>query len=237
MIRVFENYEDLSRGAAELFASKAAVAGQKRFSVALAGGSTPSRTYELLAQPPLRDRVPWADLHVFWGDERCVPPDDPRSNALMAGKALLSHVPVTPTQVHPLFCFDSPEQGAADYEKTLRAFFSQRPRFDLILLGLGDNGHTASLFPHAEILHENDRWVAEAYVQGEVPRVTFTLPVVNRARTVVFLVSGSSKAGVLREVLVGRHRPEELPAQLVNPRFGELIFLVDKDAAAEIGSL
>ncbi len=172
MIRIFDDPEALSRGAAEFFADTArdAVAARGRFSVALSGGSTPRRTYETLARPSFRDRVDWARTHVFWGDERCVDLNDPRRNALMAQEALLRHVPVPAGQVHPMDCLPDPREAARRYEALLQNFFTGgEPRFDLILLGLGENGHTASLFPGAAVLAEAARWVAEVYVAEPGP--------------------------------------------------------------------
>ena len=205
MIRVCDDLEALSNAAAELFAAEArqAVKDRGRFAVALAGGDTPHRTYELLAQEPFRDLVPWQNTHIFWGDERCVPADDPRNNASMARQALLDHVPVPSEQVHPMVCDRSPRKAAVAYEALLRGFFADgRPRFDLILLGLGENGHTASLFPGTSVLDEQQHWVADVYLAEEgLHRLTLTAAAINQAALVVFLVSGCGKAPILRKVL------------------------------------
>jgi 6-phosphogluconolactonase len=233
MICVYSDLEALSRAAAELFAQRAARAASEggRFSVALAGGNTPRRTYELLAEPPFRDRVPWQKAHVFWGDERCVPADDPRSNAGMARQALLDRVPIPPVQIHPIDCTQLPADAAARYEDLLHQFFGPSPRFDLILLGLGENGHTASLFPAAPALREYERWVAEVRVADQDPdRVTFTPPLINQAAMIAFLVSGAAKAQVLRKVLTDPAHATRLPAQLIHPTGGELRWLVDQQA-------
>jgi 6-phosphogluconolactonase len=238
VICIYQNLESLSQAAAELFATKAAAAVQLRgrFAVALSGGHTPRRAYELLAEAPLREQVPWAHVHVFWGDERCVTPDDPRNNARMAGLALLDHIPIPSAQIHPIRCAASPDQGARDYEETLRAFFEgQQPRFDLILLGLGENGHTASLFPGTPVLDEKDRWAAEVYVSEQgMHRVTLTWPIINQGETVAFLVAGAKKCAILREVLQGAQDPHRLPAQLVDPTSGDLRWLIDKEAAGDL---
>ena len=238
MIRVFDDPEALSRGAAEFFVkvAKDAVAQRGQFSVALSGGGTPRRTYELLAQPPLRDQVDWDKVHIFWGDERCVPADDPRSNARMAREALLAHVPIPAGQVHPMDCLPVPEEGARRYEALLRAFFADgEPRFDLILLGLGENGHTASLFPGDPALTETERWVAPVYVaEQDLHRLTLTAAFINQARVVAFLVAGAAKAAVVREVIQGPRDPRRLPAQLIHPEPGELHWLLDKAAAGEL---
>jgi 6-phosphogluconolactonase len=236
MIRVYADLESLSRAAADLIAAQAnlAVAARGRFSLALSGGSTPRRTYELLAAPPFKDQAPWDRMHVFWGDERCVPPDDPRSNARMAREAWLDHVPISAGQIHPIDCARDPDAAARDYEAGLRRFFAgAAPRLDLVLLGLGDNGHTASLFPGTPVLQEQERWAAAVYVAaGDLYRVTLTAPLINQAAHVVFLVAGGAKAAVLRDVLHGPRAPARLPAQLIRPDGGELLWLADREAAA-----
>lgn len=236
MIRVCDDLEAVSHAAAELFAVEAqqAVKARGRFLVALAGGATPQRTYELLAQEPFRDLVPWQNTNIFWGDERCVPADDPRNNARMAYQALLKHIPVPSAQVHPMVCDSSPHGAAVEYEALLRDFFvAAPPRFDLVLLGLGENGHTASLFPGTSALDEQQRWVADVYLPEEGRhRLTLTPAALNQAALVVFLVSGSAKAPVLRKVLEDALAPEGLPARLIKPAHGELLWLVDRDAAS-----
>ncbi|RII29301.1 MAG: 6-phosphogluconolactonase [Geobacter sp.] len=235
MIKVCADLEALSLAAAELFASEArqAVQANGRFTVALAGGSTPRRAYELLASGPFREQIPWQNTHVFWGDERCVPGDDPRNNALMARRALLDHVPVPREQVHPMVCDRHPMEAAAEYEVLLRAFFPRgRPRFDLVLLGLGENGHTASLFPGTSALEERQRWVSEVYLADEgIYRLTLTAATINQASLVVFLVSGSDKAQILRKVLKEAQDPRSIPARLIKPVDGGLLWLVDRQAA------
>jgi 6-phosphogluconolactonase len=240
MLSVCPDFETLSRAAARLFLERAVRASQAgtHFRVALSGGSTPHRTYELLAESPFRDQVPWNLVHVFWGDERCVPLDDPRSNAHMAFQILLDKVPIPSEQIHPISCASSPERSAQEYETLLRGFFGgQSPRFDLIFLGLGENGHTASLFPGTQVLKELQRWVAEVYIrEQDLYRVTLTVPAINQAAAVVFLVAGSEKAHVLYEVREGAFEPERLPAQLIKPQDGELLWLVDREAATELQS-
>lgn len=238
VIKTFPDSESLSRAAAELFIERAeaAIKVRGRFSVALAGGKTPERTYELLAASPLRARVAWSAVHIFWGDERCVPREDPKNNSFMAKKALLDHVDIPPSQVHPILCASSPEAGARNYEKELFAFFDKGPpRFDLVLLGMGENGHTASLFPGSDALFEKTRWSAEVYVPEQaLYRVTLTALLINQAETVAFLISGSSKAKTLDEVLNGPFDPKRLPAQLIEPQKsgGKLYWLIDREAAS-----
>jgi 6-phosphogluconolactonase len=235
VIKVYADLEALSRAAAELFVVEArrAVKARGRFAVLLAGGETPRRTYELLATPFYRDRIAWSAVHIFWGDERCVPPDDRRSNALMARRTLLDHVPVPPAQIHPIPGGKPPHEAARVYEEVLRDFFTaDLPGFDLVFLGLGENGHTASLFPGTPALEERERWVAEVYVAGEgLHRVTLTAPAINRAALVAFLVTGGGKAEMLRKVLEGSTDPLQLPARLIRPVQGELFWLVDREAA------
>jgi 6-phosphogluconolactonase len=238
MIQIYPNQESLSSGAARLFVQQAglAVKARGRFSVALSGGHTPQRTYELLAQSPLRDRIPWKQSHVFWGDERCVPLEDARSNAYIARLLLLEHVPIPPNQIHPISCSRSPEEAAQEYEDLLRSFFGEgSPRFDLVLLGLGEDGHTASLFPQTPVLREEKLWAAEIYLpQQDLYRVTLTPSLLNQAVVVAFLVSGLAKAPILKEVLEGPRDPHHYPAQLIRPSSGQLLWLVDKEAASQL---
>jgi len=202
------------------------------FRLALAGGSTPRQLYELLTSSAFRDKIPWSRLHFFWGDERMVPHDHPQSNYRMAQEALLKHVPVPRANIHPIPTQASPEEAAQAYENDLRQHFGRGlPGFDLILLGLGGDGHTASLFPGAVALQEKQR-LAVAHRTGlkGFDRVTLTLPVLNQAQRVFFLVVGEDKASALQAALAGG----QLPAQQVAPRKGELIWLVDVAAASRL---
>jgi 6-phosphogluconolactonase len=236
-IRIFPTIQDLSIVAADLFV-KLSKEGNGRFSIALSGGSTPKALYQMLAENPYRDIVRWADCYFFWGDERFVPLDHPDSNFRMAHEALLSKVAVPEQNIFPIRTEGmDPASAAVAYEKLLRNFFGEIPEFDLIFLGLGEDGHTASLFPSTNALNESDRWVAENFVEKlNTYRITFTFPVINRAANVVFLVSGESKAGVLKKVLEGPLGPERLPAQSIRPSPGKLIFLVDQASARKIDS-
>ncbi|HSB64969.1 MAG TPA: 6-phosphogluconolactonase [Anaerolineales bacterium] len=238
MIRIYNDLEALSQAAAELFMLQSRVAGMVcgRFTVALSGGETPRRMYEILASPEYRKRIHWSEVHVFWSDERCVAEDDPRSNALMARQALLDNVPIPPQNIHPIRCDMSPQQAAIQYEQELREFFStQNPQFHLVLLGLGGNGHIASLFPHTHVLNEMERWVSEVYVEElGMYRVTFTAPYINQAGQVAVLVSGTDKAQVLEDVLEGPYHPNELPAQLIRPAGTHPLWLVDKAASHKL---
>jgi len=236
LIWLYNDYAALSDAAAGFFVQQARQAAQTkgRFSVALADGRTAQRTYQLLARPPYSDRTPWGQIHIFWGDERCVLPDDPRSNARMARQVLLDQVPIPTSQIQPIPCSRSPQVAAEMYEGGLQAYFGDQPsRFDLVFLGLGENGHTASLFPGTPVLEEQERWVAAVHVaEQDMDRVTLTAPLINQAAVVAFLVSGASKAGALREVLEGPEDSNRLPAQLIQPADGELHWLVDREAAS-----
>lgn len=240
MIQVYPDFETLSRAAAELFVEQAkqAIAAHGRFSVALSGGHTPKRTYEILAQAPYRDQVDWGKVHVFWGDERCVPASDPRSNERMARLALLDHVPIPTEQIHAMGGTGSPRELADRYGAVLKTFFAgQPPRLDLIYLGLGDNGHTLSLFPGTPVLEERQRWVAEVYVaEQDLYRVTMTAPFANQAAVLAFVVSGKDKAAVVKQILEGGPNAPRLPAQLIQPVQGGLRWLLDREAAGQLKS-
>jgi 6-phosphogluconolactonase len=216
--------------------AQAAIDARGAFSIALSGGSTPRELHRRLASAPLVSQLDWSRVHVFFGDERCVPPDHPDSNYRMADETLLTHVTVPQAHVHRMRGELPPEEAAALYEQALRAFFAgEPPRLDLILLGMGDNGHTASLFPGLQAVHEQTRWVVAEYV-AEVGmwRITLTPVVLNLAREVLFLVAGSGKAAMLRQVLEGPFAPDERPAQIVRPSPGEVTWLVDAPAAADL---
>jgi 6-phosphogluconolactonase len=223
MIRVFENSRELARGAAEHFV---ALAQKDSFTVALSGGSTPKVLYQVLAEE-FREQVLWSKVQFFWSDERHVPPDHPDSNYRMAHEALLSRVPVLESNVHRVRSENPSAQEAADeYEKIIV------PRLDLILLGLGTDGHTASIFPGSEVLHETKRLVAAPWVEKlNAYRITMTLPLLNNGASVLFLVSGAEKVEIVKEVLEG---PQKYPAQFVQPTNGELIWMLDRDAARNL---
>ncbi|HJU92099.1 MAG TPA: 6-phosphogluconolactonase [Pyrinomonadaceae bacterium] len=224
--------EDWARAAAKVFVARSSRAVAKRglATVALSGGSTPKLLYQLLADPnePFREQVPWSKIHFFWTDERHVPPDHPDSNYRMVNEAMLAHVPVTRDNVHRMMSENpNAEEAAAQYERVVP------PRFDLILLGLGADGHTASIFPGSEVLHETKRLVAAPWVEKlNSYRITMTLPLINNALSVVFLISGVEKAEVVREVLQTTKR---YPAKEVRPN-GKLLWLLDKEAASKLKS-
>lgn len=234
-IVVLSDAEAVAREAAGHFVrlARQGTESRGRFSVALSGGSTPAVLYQLLAEKPYRDQITWEAVHLFWGDERCVPPGDPDSNYRLANEALVSHVPIPTDNVHRMPGELEPEAAARAYVRDLEDYFcGPRPRFDLVLLGLGNDGHTASLFPESSALREAERMVVAVeahYRDRPAHRVTLTLPAINSARQVLFLVAGSAKAEILRAVLegpVGR-----LPAQEIRPTAGQLTWLVDAAAA------
>ncbi len=233
---------DLSSKAAAEFVRQAnersATAG--RFVVALSGGSTPRALYSLLADAEFQSQVPWHRVHFFWGDERCVPPEHPDSDYRMAFETLLSKAPVPEKNIHRIEGEEKPEIAAAKYEKAIRDFFqladSELPRFDLILLGLGDDGHTASLFPGSEALQETRRLAVATYVEKlKSHRVTLTLPVLNHAANIFFLVAGENKTGILKDVLQ-RESSKNFPAQQIDPPNGRLVWFVDQAADASLQS-
>jgi 6-phosphogluconolactonase len=235
MVTVYDDYEALSLAAAELFAEQArlTVGASGRFNVLLSGGETPRRCYQLLGQEPLRSSIPWQAVHFFWGDERYVPADSPLSNLGMTRQALLDQVPLHESQVHAIPYAQSPHGSALEYETQLHDYFGgQVPRFDLVFLGLGEDGHTASLFPASALLEDHSRWVREVYLpEQDLYRVTVTTPVLNQSALVVFLVSGGGKAAILHQVLEGALDPQRIPAQLIKPARGRLLWLADRDAA------
>lgn len=239
MIKIFEDKTQLSKAAAELFVKKAQEAVQKngRFTVALTGGSSPVHFYSLLSQAPYFNQVPWEKTFIFWGDERWVPLDDDRSNAKNAKITFINKVPVPADQVYPMWQDGvEPEEFARQYEQLIQKHFNQEaPQFDLILLGMGDDGHTASLFPGTEVLHEKSRWVQSYYLESQsMHRITLTAPLINQAKTICFLTFGSNKAPALFNVLEGERNPEKYPSQLIEPQQGEVIWLVDKSAASQL---
>lgn len=238
-VLVFNTPEQVAQTAAERFVdySIASIADRGTFAVALAGGSTPRRAYELLGTDEFKSRVDWSLVHVFFGDERMVPPDSPESNYRMVNDALVSHVPLPPENVHRTKGETTPQESAESYEAELKSVFgtSDWPRFDLVLLGMGDDGHTASLFPGSDALKEKTKWVvATRHPQSGQARITLTLPVINHAARVIFLVTGKEKAAPLVRVLHGDAANEELPARKIRPVNGILEWLVDRSAASEL---
>ncbi|MDE3201726.1 MAG: 6-phosphogluconolactonase [Acidobacteriota bacterium] len=239
--KVVPDSVSLAAEAAERFTSAAekAVATRGRARIAISGGSTPKAAFHLLADTaqPWRARMPWDKLDLYWVDERCVPPEDKDSNYRMTREALLDLVPLAPEHVHRMEGELNPEAAAARYESTLRNTFrlegAESPRFDLLQLGMGPDGHTASLFPHTEAINEMGRLVTANFVPKlDMWRITLTWPVINQSAEVFFLIGGADKAEVLKEVVLGPRDPERLPSQLIWPSSGILSLVLDKAAAA-----
>jgi len=235
---VLPDLDALAREAAHHLEALAreAVESRGRFTVALSGGSTPAVLYRLLAEEPYRSHIPWAQVHLFWADERCVPPDDPASNYRLAHDTLIAHIPIPADNVHRIHGELSPSTAARAYDRDLRRFFrGPQPLFDLVLLGLGRDGHTASLFPGSQALQETDRLAVATtafYDDRPAERVTLTLPALNAARHVLFIVSGPDKADILQAVLADVEGL--LPARRIRPAAGQLTWLLDTPAAANL---
>jgi 6-phosphogluconolactonase len=239
---VMPDAKALAVRAAEQFtqAAERAVAERGLARIAVSGGSTPKATFQLLADPnqPWRKRMPWDKLELFWVDERCVPPDHPDSNYRMTREALLDQVPLAPDHVHRMEGELDPHVAASRYESLLRNAFrlegAESPRFDLVQLGMGPDGHTASLFPHTAAINEMGRLVVANHVpqQKDSWRITLTWPVINQSSSVFFLIGGSDKAQRVKEVFTGPNEPERLPSQLIWPSSGILTLILDQAAAA-----
>ena len=239
-VQIFPEAGALTRRAAEEFLKSVAeaVAQKGAFTVALAGGSTPKALYSQLADEPLRSQIPWEKLHFFFGDERHAPPDGAESNFRMANEALFSKGAIKPEQITRIKGeYADTEKAALEYEQALRAYFKLKvgeyPRFDLVLLGMGEEGHTLSLFPGTKALHASDRivvrnWVGKLYTE----RITLTATAANHASRVIFMVTRADKAPALKAVLEGPYEPEQLPAQLIQPASGKLLWLVDQAAGS-----
>ena len=241
--QVYPSPRATADAAAQLFAStaRAAVAARGQARIAISGGTTPKVMFQLLADPAQTylKTIPWDKLDLFWVDERCVPPTDAESNFRMTKENLLDHIPLPDSQIHRIEGELDPEQAASRYESTLRNAFklegAETPTFDLILLGMGDDGHTASLFPHTAGLEEITRLVIANHVpQKDTWRVTLTFPVINQGREVAFVIEGPAKARLLNEVLTGPYQPETYPSQLIRPASGRLTFILDTAAANEL---
>jgi 6-phosphogluconolactonase len=236
-IDVSADFESLARRVAQ-WLTDLACATPGRFAVALSGGSTPKRLYQLLAASPLREAMPWQRVHLFFGDDRFVPADDPNSNFGMARDAMIAHVPIPPANVHGIPTSGIPADGARQYEAALKAFYGAdrldpaRPLFDVVLLGMGPDGHTASLFPGKPALDEKQRWAVEVPEPGLtpfVPRVTLSYPALQSARSVAFVAAGADKTAMMRRVLAGE---QALPSARVAP-INELVWFVDRAAHGE----
>lgn len=241
-LHIVANAEELSRAAAEAIVrlAKGAVRARGSFAVALAGGSTPRSIYALLASEAWHAQLPWEKMHFFWGDERHVPPNQADSNYRMVHEAMLAHVPVPVENVHRIKAEDpNASQAAEEYEQTLRDFFhlaaGRFPRFDLVLLGMGSDGHTASLFPGTDALRERERLVvANWFEKFNSYQITLTAPTLNNSACVIFLVSGEEKAETLQAVWQGSEQPERFPVQLIRPTDGRLLWIVDRAAVRHL---
>jgi 6-phosphogluconolactonase len=247
-LHVFKNADELSQAVAKWMADciAATLKRSDRFTIALSGGSTPKLLHKILAAAPYKDQIDWSKLHIFWGDERDVPFEDSRNNAKMAYDTLLNFVPVPPSQIHVMRTDIPPEQSAAEYEKILHEYFDVPAgaasagsvvanSFDLVLLGMGDDGHTLSLFPGTEAVHEETAWAIAYYLKAQdMYRITLTKAIVNKAARVAFLTTGAGKAHALKEVLHGAYNPDLYPSQEIKPVAGELHWFVDEAAAADL---
>ena len=231
------NSDELSKQAAAWITAYASTVLQreKRFTIALSGGSTPKKLFKLLAAEPYKSQIDWARVHIFWGDERFVPFNDERNNARMAYEELLNHVPVKKENIHVMRTELEPSAAVADYEKILHQYFDDQPyTFDLVMLGLGDNAHTLSLFPGYEVIHVTSQWVYAFFLKEQnMYRITLTAPVVNQAAKVIYLVSGADKAPALKEILEGKQNFDLYPAQVIQPILDEPYWFLDQ-AAAEL---
>ena len=249
-LHLYKDGEALSQAAAKWIADRiaATLKTSGRFTIALSGGSTPKRLHQILAKPPYTldesgaggsgdEQIDWSKLHIFWGDERAVPFEDDRNNAKMAYDTLLNFVPVPAAQIHVMRTDISPEQSASEYEKILHQYFDKTPfSFDLVLLGMGDDGHTLSLFPGMPIVHEEKAWAKSFWLPAQdMSRITLTKTIVNKSAAVAFLTAGPAKAHALREVLEGAYNPDLYPSQEIKPS-GELHWFVDEAAAANLSS-
>ncbi len=239
-LRVYPTRNAVAQAATAQFvtAAERAQTARDRFIVALSGGNTPRDMFRMLVNE-YGTTLDWVHTQVFWGDERCVPMNDVENNAHNARLALLDQVPIPLNNIHRIQSELPPEAAAADYERTLRQYFGarglQQPRFDLVLLGLGPEGHTASLFPGSPALHEQEHWVSAVYVEKlESWRVTLTPLALNAATKVIFLVVGEEKAPILKQVLSEPKQPDLYPAQIVNPPQGQVLWIADEAAASQL---
>jgi len=242
-VQILPDAAAIARRAAEKIIEAAAVAIKERggFTISLAGGSTPKALYSLLAtDPAFKSQMPWDKTQFFFGDERHVPPDNSDSNYRMAHESMLSKVPLKPEQVIRIKAeYENSEKAAEEYQQALRTWFQrsnqQLPRFDVLLLGMGDEGHTLSLFPGTKALHDNGRWVMSNWI-GKLftDRVTITAPVANNSALAIFMVTKADKALALKGVLEGPYEPDQLPSQLIQPKNGRLLWLVDPTAASKL---
>lgn len=234
MVTIFKNPNELIACAADIFLSAAqhAIAEHGRFVVALTGGASPKGIYQLLTTYQYQSKIDWEKVFVFWSDERWVFAHDNRSNAKMSFENLLNNIPIPEGNIFPMHKDGiTAENYAAEYEQIIKRIAGEDGKFDLIMLGMGDDGHTASLFPGEAVLHEEHKWVDAYYLESQsMYRITFTAPFINSAKQVMIVTFGKSKTNALREVLYGEYNPEKYPAQLIKPVNGKLHFLADREA-------
>jgi len=237
-LQVYSDAQQLSQAAAKWIAGLIAetLKVRDRFTIALSGGSTPKLLHKILAAAPYKEQIDWSKMHIFWGDERAVPFEDDRNNAKMAYDTLLNFVPVPPSQIHVMRTDIGPEESAIEYEKILHQYFDKTSNsFDLVLLGMGDDGHTLSLFPGTAIVHEEKAWAKAFFLPAQdMFRITLTKTIVNNAAHIAFLTTGTGKAHALKEVLKGAYNPDLYPSQEIKPVSGELHWFVDEAAAANL---
>jgi 6-phosphogluconolactonase len=209
---------------------------QPIFTLVLSGGNTPKQLFALLAKEPYKIMIPWERIHFFWGDERAVPFEDERNNAKMAFDTLLNEVDVPKENIHVMRTDISPEESATEYEKILREYFKEdETTFDLVLLGMGDDAHTLSLFPGQPVIHEKDKWVTSFFLKAQdMYRITLTAPVVNQSACVIFMTTGTGKSMALKSVIEGNYNPDQFPSQIIRPEDGELHWFVDEAAAGAL---
>ncbi|MGN7810426.1 6-phosphogluconolactonase [Flavobacterium sp. 22076] len=235
MIQIYNTTEEINTAAADLFTAAAqdAIAKRGKFTAVLTGGSSPAGIYKLLASDAYKNKIDWSKVYIFWGDERWVPLNDDLSNAKMSYAALLSHVPIPPENIFEMYKDGvTPEDYAVTYEQSIRKILGEEGKFDFIFLGMGDDGHTASLFPGEAVLNEQNKWVDAYFLAPQnMHRITLTAPLINKAEKIIVVTFGEKKAHALKEVTKGEYNPSLYPTQLIKPVSGELVFLVDKSAA------
>ncbi len=237
-LHIYKNPEELSNAVAEWITDyiQTVLVKNNRFTIALSGGSTPQKLHTILAASPYKEKIDWKKMHIFWGDERAVPFTDDRNNAKMAYDTLLNHLPVPAEQIHVMRTDIEPEVSALEYEKILHTYFDETDTsFDLVLLGMGDDGHTLSLFPGTDIVHEKQAWVKAFFLKSQdMYRISLTAPIVNKSAAVAFLAAGKNKSKTLEQVLEGAIQPDLYPSQIIKPVTGDLHWFVDEAAAADL---
>ncbi|MBS1683430.1 MAG: 6-phosphogluconolactonase [Bacteroidetes bacterium] len=237
-IKVFESDNALATGVADFIISdaQAAIAGHGQYSLVLSGGNTPESLFRMLAAPPYATALDWSRVHIFWGDERAVPLDDERNNAHVAISLWLRQISIPPGNIHRIPSDMPAQEAAREYEQTIKRYFAGGEiAFDLVLLGLGPDGHTASLFPHSPLLEEKDAIVTAGFIPAQnMERITMTITLINEAHKVLFLVAGKAKATILQHVIQDAPAHDTYPAKMINPRSGGLYWFIDRAAAARL---